>query len=174
MAMSSTTILQSGKEATCIRIPPEIVEGLGAGKVPRVVVPVNGYTYRSTVAVMGGEYMVSFSSASTALPPASRAATAWRWTSAWISSHGPSRFPLTSPSRWMRNPRLGRRSIASPTATRAGNLSQVTGAKTDETRQPHREVGRDASRGPRSLKVLRAVAPGGGFSPLSDAHRLPP
>ena len=53
-----TTILQAGKTATGIRIPDEIVEGLGAGKRPPIRVTINGYTYRSTVAVMGGDYMV--------------------------------------------------------------------------------------------------------------------
>jgi hypothetical protein len=53
-----TTILQAGKTATGIRIPDEIVEGLGAGRRPPIRVTINGYTYRSTVAVMGGDYMV--------------------------------------------------------------------------------------------------------------------
>jgi hypothetical protein len=53
-----TAILQAGKTATGIRIPDEIVEGLGAGKRPPITVTINGYTYRSTVAVMGGDYMV--------------------------------------------------------------------------------------------------------------------
>ena len=53
-----TTILQAGKTATGIRIPDEIVEGLGAGKRPPVRVTINGFTYRSTVAVMGSDYMV--------------------------------------------------------------------------------------------------------------------
>ena len=56
-----TTILQAGKTATGIRIPDEIVEGLGAGKRPPIRVTINGYTYRSTVAVMGGDYMVGVS-----------------------------------------------------------------------------------------------------------------
>jgi hypothetical protein len=56
-----TTILQSGKTATGIRIPDEVVEGLGAGKRPAVTVTINGYTYRNTIAVMGGEYMVGVS-----------------------------------------------------------------------------------------------------------------
>ena len=56
-----TTILQSGKTATGIRIPPEVVEALGAGKRPPVTVTIKGYTYRSTVAVMGGDYMVGVS-----------------------------------------------------------------------------------------------------------------
>jgi hypothetical protein len=53
-----TTVLQSGKTATGIRIPDEIVEALGAGRKPPIRVTINGYTYRSTVAVMGGDYMV--------------------------------------------------------------------------------------------------------------------
>jgi len=53
-----TTILQSGKTATGIRIPDEIIEGLGGGKRPAVRVTIRGFTYRSTVAVMGGAYMV--------------------------------------------------------------------------------------------------------------------
>jgi len=53
-----TTILQAGKTATGIRIPDEIVESLGAGRRPPIRVTINGYTYRSTVAVMGRDYMV--------------------------------------------------------------------------------------------------------------------
>ena len=56
-----TTILQSDKTATGIRIPDEVVEGLGAGKRPAVTITINGFTYRSTVAVMGGVYMVGVS-----------------------------------------------------------------------------------------------------------------
>ena len=44
--------------ATGIEIPPEIIEGLNAGKRPKVTVTVNGSAYRSTVAVMGGRYVV--------------------------------------------------------------------------------------------------------------------
>jgi hypothetical protein len=56
-----TTILQGDKTATGIRIPDEVVEGLGAGKRPAVRVTINGFTYRNTVAVMGGVYMVGVS-----------------------------------------------------------------------------------------------------------------
>ena len=55
------TIEQSGKTATGIRIPDEVVEALGSGKRPAVKVTINGYTYRNTVAVMGGVYMVGVS-----------------------------------------------------------------------------------------------------------------
>jgi Bacteriocin-protection, YdeI or OmpD-Associated/Domain of unknown function (DUF1905) len=45
-----TTLRQEGRTATGFRVPPEVVEALGAGKRPAVVVTVNGYTYRYTVA----------------------------------------------------------------------------------------------------------------------------
>lgn len=59
-----TALLQGeGKNVTGIRIPPEAIEALGAGKKPRVKVTLNGsYTYTITVAVMGGDYMMGFSS----------------------------------------------------------------------------------------------------------------
>lgn len=56
-----TTLRTAGKTATGIEIPPDLVEKLGAGKRPPVRVTVNGYTYRSTVAVMGGAFLVGVS-----------------------------------------------------------------------------------------------------------------
>lgn len=56
-----TTILQNDKTATGIQVPDEVVESLGAGKRPAVTVTINGFTYRNTIAVMGGVYMVGVS-----------------------------------------------------------------------------------------------------------------
>jgi hypothetical protein len=56
-----TTILQAGKTATGIKVPSEIVESFNAGKKPPVKITINGYTYRSTIAVMGGAFMVGIS-----------------------------------------------------------------------------------------------------------------
>jgi hypothetical protein len=56
-----TTILQGDKTATGIRIPDEIVEALGKGRRPPIRVTLKGYTYRSTVAVVDGAYMVGVS-----------------------------------------------------------------------------------------------------------------
>jgi hypothetical protein len=56
-----TMILQSGRTATGIQVPEEVVQALGAGRRPAVKVTVNGYTYRSTVAVMGGAFMIGLS-----------------------------------------------------------------------------------------------------------------
>jgi hypothetical protein len=55
------TIEQSGKTATGIRVPDEVVARLGSGKRPAVRVTINGHTYRSTVASMGGVFMVGVS-----------------------------------------------------------------------------------------------------------------
>jgi Bacteriocin-protection, YdeI or OmpD-Associated/Domain of unknown function (DUF1905) len=55
-----TTIIQMGNN-TGICVPDEIVEGLGAGKKPPVNVTVNNYTYRNTIAVMGGKFMIGVS-----------------------------------------------------------------------------------------------------------------
>lgn len=56
-----TILLQAGKTATGIEVPDDIVERLGAGKRPPVRVTINGHTYRSTVAVMGGQFLVGVS-----------------------------------------------------------------------------------------------------------------
>ena len=48
---------------TGIEVPADVVEALGAGKRPPVVVTVNGFEYRSTVAPMGGKYLLPFSAA---------------------------------------------------------------------------------------------------------------
>ena len=56
-----TTILQSGKTATGIEVPDEVMEALGSGKRPAVTVTVNGYSYRSTVATVAGRSMVGVS-----------------------------------------------------------------------------------------------------------------
>lgn len=53
-----TRILTAGKTATGIQIPDEVIAQLDAGKKPAICVTINGYTYRSTVAVMGGRFMV--------------------------------------------------------------------------------------------------------------------
>ena len=56
-----TTIQRNGKTAMGFEVPPDAVERLGAGKRPPVTVTINGYTYRNTVAVMGGAYMIGVS-----------------------------------------------------------------------------------------------------------------
>jgi hypothetical protein len=56
-----TKILQGGKTATGIEVPPKVVTALGSSKRPAVKVTIKGYTYRSTVATMDGKFMVGVS-----------------------------------------------------------------------------------------------------------------
>jgi Bacteriocin-protection, YdeI or OmpD-Associated/Domain of unknown function (DUF1905) len=55
------TLELAGKTATGMHVPPEVVTALGAGKRPPVRATINGYTYRSTVAVYGGEFLLGVS-----------------------------------------------------------------------------------------------------------------
>ena len=55
------TILQAGKTATGIPVPPEVVEALGSSKKPAVVVTIGAFSYRSSVASMGGQFLVPLS-----------------------------------------------------------------------------------------------------------------
>jgi hypothetical protein len=57
----SATVLASGKTATGLEVPPEVVEELGGGKRAKVAVTLRGYTYRTSVAVMGGRYLIPVS-----------------------------------------------------------------------------------------------------------------
>lgn len=50
-----------GKTATGIQVPAEIMESLGSSRRPPVSVTINGHTYHSTVAVMGGQFMLPVS-----------------------------------------------------------------------------------------------------------------
>ena len=50
-----------GKTATGITVPPEIVEALGAGRQPPVHVTIGAHSYRSTIAVRGGEFKLPVS-----------------------------------------------------------------------------------------------------------------
>jgi bacteriocin resistance YdeI/OmpD-like protein/uncharacterized protein DUF1905 len=56
----TTTVLQAEDvNATGLVVPPEAVTELGSGRNPKVKVTVNGYTYRGTVQVSNGRFMLS-------------------------------------------------------------------------------------------------------------------
>jgi hypothetical protein len=56
-----TKVLLAGKTATGVEVPAKVVDGLGSTRRPLVKVTINGYTYRSAVAPMGGIYMLGIS-----------------------------------------------------------------------------------------------------------------
>ena len=129
-----TTILQGGKTATGIQVPDEVVEALGSGRRPAVKVTINGYTYRSTVAVVGGRYMVGVSAENRA--------------GAGVAGGDEVDVDMeldTAPREVAVPADLAAALDAEPAArrtfdglsysNRSWHVLQVTGAKTDETRQ---------------------------------------
>jgi Domain of unknown function (DUF1905)/Bacteriocin-protection, YdeI or OmpD-Associated len=54
------TILLNGRTATGIEVPEEVVTALGSRRPP-VRATIGGYTYRSSVASMGGRYLLPIS-----------------------------------------------------------------------------------------------------------------
>jgi hypothetical protein len=59
-ATFDTTLSGSGNKAGIV-VPEAVIAELGAGKRPSVLINLNGHEYRSTVAVMGGAFMVGVS-----------------------------------------------------------------------------------------------------------------
>src|SRR5437868_1673291 len=55
------TIELAGKTATGIEVPAAVVAKLGSSRKPAVRVTIKGYTYRSTIATMGGRFMLPIS-----------------------------------------------------------------------------------------------------------------
>jgi len=61
-AMEFQTVVElGGKTATGFEVPTDIVAALGTSKRPAVRVSIGGHTYRSTVASMGGRFMLPLS-----------------------------------------------------------------------------------------------------------------
>lgn len=55
------TLQLHGKTATGFEVPPAVVESLGTSKRPAVTVTINDYTYRTTIARMGGVFLIPVS-----------------------------------------------------------------------------------------------------------------
>jgi hypothetical protein len=144
-----TTILQAGKTATGIRVPDEIVEGLGAGKRPPVRVTINGFTYRSTVAVMGGDYMVGVSAENRA----GAGVAGGEEVEVEIELDTQPR-EITVPADFAAaldaEPAARRTFEALSNSNKGWHVSAIEGAKTDETRQ--RRIAK-------SVEALRAGRP---------------
>lgn len=54
-------LLPTGGTTAGYRVPDGIVEQLGSSRRPKVTVTVNGFTFRTTIAPMGGEYWLGVS-----------------------------------------------------------------------------------------------------------------
>jgi len=129
-----TKIKQSDKTATGIQIPDDVIAALGAGRKPPVTLTVNGYSYRSTVATVDGNFMVG-------LNADHRAASG-------LGGGDEVEVEIeldTAPREIAVPPELAAALAAEPAAREAFDrlsnsnkgyhVSLVTGAKSDETRQ---------------------------------------
>ena len=59
----ATNVIGTDGSPTGIEVPSESIAALGTKKTPAVKVNLPGYSYRSTVAVMGGKFMIPLSAA---------------------------------------------------------------------------------------------------------------
>ena len=61
----SATVEPAGN-ATGVEVPAAVVNALGSGRRPEVVITIGGHTWRSRVASMGGRFIVGISAANRA------------------------------------------------------------------------------------------------------------
>lgn len=59
----TTELRASGGTTTGFVVPDAIVEGLGGGRRPKVTATVNGHTWRTSIASMGGQFLLGVSAA---------------------------------------------------------------------------------------------------------------
>jgi hypothetical protein len=129
-----TTIVQGDKTATGIRVPPDIVEALGAGKRPKVSVTLRGFTYRSSIAVVDGTYMVGVSAenrAGAGVAGGDEVDVDLELDTAPREVTEPADFAAALDAE----PGARRTFEGLSYSNKSWHVSQVEGAKTDETRQ---------------------------------------
>jgi hypothetical protein len=61
--MKFRTCVEPPQPMSGLQVPPEVVESLGQGKRPPVMITVNGHSWKSTVAVMRGRFLLGLSHA---------------------------------------------------------------------------------------------------------------
>jgi hypothetical protein len=125
---------QSGKTAVGFSVPEDVVLALGKGKRPPVIVTINGYTYRSTVAPMGGGYMVGVSAENRAAAGVAGGEThdiELTLDTAPREVELPGDFAAALAG----DPEARRTFDGLSPSNKGYHVSQIQGAKTDETRQ---------------------------------------
>ncbi|MET0275485.1 MAG: YdeI/OmpD-associated family protein [Acidimicrobiia bacterium] len=128
-----TTLTAVGNN-TGIVVPPEVVEELGGGKRAAVVVNVNGYEYRNTMATMNDKQMISVSAAirkETGLAGGDQI----RVTLALADSPRPVDIPKDLAAAFKKNPKAKAFFDGLSNSVQRYHVDNINGAKTDETRQ---------------------------------------
>jgi hypothetical protein len=144
-----TTIKQSGKTATGIEIPESVMEALASGRRPPVRVTIGSYTYRSTVATVDGKPMVGLS----AEHRAGAGVEGGQEVDVDIAIDTEKREVVVPPELAAAldgEPRARATFDALSPSNKSWHALQVTGAKTDETRE--RRIAR-------SIEALREGRP---------------
>ena len=61
-----SAVVKPAGNATGVEVPAEVVDALGSGRRPKVVITIGGHTWRSRVAAAGGRFIVGISAANRA------------------------------------------------------------------------------------------------------------
>src|ERR1700753_3790935 len=136
-----TTVTAIGNN-TGIEVPADLIEKLGAGKRPAVVVSVNGYEYRVAVGVMGGRHLISVSAAirkETGLAAGAPVHVVLTVVETPLEGSGPVDFDAARAAAPAAAAFFGKLS----SSLQRYHVDNVTGAKTAQTRQ--RRIGKAVS-----------------------------
>jgi hypothetical protein len=128
-----TTVTATGSK-TGIVVPQDVMDRLGAGRRPPVIVEVNGYQYRSTIGVMGGRHMIGISAAvrkETGLSGGDPIRVALAVADTPREVHVPDDFAEALAA----NPQAGTLFITLSNSLQRYHIDNINGAKSPETRQ---------------------------------------
>jgi hypothetical protein len=134
-----TTIKQSGKTAAGIEIPESVMEALASGRRPPVRVTIGSYTYRSTVATVDGKPMVGISAENRA----AAGVEGGQEVEVDIALDTEKREVTVPPELAVAldaDPKARETFEKLSNSNKSWHVLQVTGAKTDETRE--RRIGK--------------------------------
>lgn len=123
-----------GKTATGIEVPSIVIDSLGGGRRPAVVVELRGYTFRTTLGVMGGRSLIPVS----AEHRAAAGVEAGDVLDVGLTLDDAPRdveVPADLAEALDASPEARRAFDALPPSGRKRHVLSVTGAKTDETRR---------------------------------------
>ena len=134
MAEFSAELALHGKTATGIEVPASVIESLGGGKRPPVVVGFSGYSYRTTIGVMSGRYLIPVSAEHRAAAGV-QAGDTLTVTLTLDDAPREVEVPADLASALKAHPDARRTFDALPPSHRKAHVVSVTSAKTDETRQ---------------------------------------
>ena len=125
---------RSGPTTVGFAVPEDVVLSFGKGKRPAVTVTINGYTWRSTVAVMGGRYMLGVS----AEHRAGAGVEGGQTVEVDIERDDQPRtveLPPDFAAALAGDPEARRTFDALSNSTKGWHVSSIEGAKSDETRR---------------------------------------